>query len=100
MIKGIGTKRMALYLLISVCLFVFVASALASGMDMGHECTGEDCLICMAISLREELFTNLLPVAAILALWALTVKTATEPARLCPIPVTDTPVCLKVKLSN
>ena len=100
MIKGIGTKRMALYLLISVCLFVFVASALASGMDMGHECTGEDCLICMAISLREELFTQLLPVAVIFALWALITKASAESSETYPLPVTDTPVCLKVKLSN
>ena len=98
--KGIEIKKIILYLLVSVCLFVFVASALTSGIDMGHDCSGEDCLICIAISLREKLFTNLLPVAVILALWALTVKTATEPAKLCPLPVTDTPVCLKVKLSN
>lgn len=98
--KGIETKRPALYFLVLVCLFVFVVSALASGLDMGHECTGEDCLICMAVSLREKLFTQLLLVAAILTLGVVSVKASAEAAKTTPLPVTDTPVCLKVKLSD
>ena len=96
------TKRIktAVYFMIAVLLFIFIATALASGLNMGHECTGEDCLICMAISLRKRSIHPmlLLCMISVLSLFLIAKPTAASPRFTVFVPIT--PVCLKVKLSN
>ena len=98
--KSMKLTRFLLVCLIAACLALFLASALASGIEMGHECTGENCLICMAISLREKALHTLfllIAVSGIVLVLAENVAISRdEQTFLVPV----TPVCLKVKLSN
>lgn len=99
--RSIKISKILLYLLIVVCLFIFIACALASGIDIGHECTGDNCLICMAISLHEKAVHTLGLFVAVVSAFAL-VLTAKLP-HVCAEQhsyASVIPVCLKVKLSN
>ncbi|MBQ8407913.1 MAG: hypothetical protein IJY39_03525 [Clostridia bacterium] len=94
-----GSKALIIFM-IAVFLFTFITSALASGPIIGHECTGENCLICMAISLRERSVLPMLLLCMLLAVMplsaALLLRAHSEQGIYNPV----TPVCLKVKLSN
>ena len=96
------TKEMksVLYLVIAVLLFIFIVNALASGLNMGHECTGEDCLVCLAISLRKRSVQPmlLLCIISVLSLSAIAKLVVASPRLAVFVPITL--VCLKVKLSN
>ena len=98
MLKGI--RSLALILAV-VCLFIFTASALASGHDMGHECTGEDCLICIALSVREKALASIVLLAVVA--FALTLSLSSvfvEDIAKSINSALKTPVRLKVKLSD
>ena len=94
-----GIKAFVIFLAF-VCLLAFIAPTLASGHDISHDCKGEDCLICLAISISGNTLRFLVILAcafAIISIFAISLKA----------PVTDesyttiaTPVRLKVKLSD
>lgn len=99
--------RILLCLIVLTCLFTFIACALASGFEMGHGltgkacCTDENCLICLAISIREKISQTfaLLAICTFIAAVICAVKLPeihAEQHTYSPV----TPVCLKVKLSN
>ncbi len=88
-------------LLAVVCLFIFTASALASGHNMGHECTGEDCLICIALSVREKALASIVLLAVVA--FALTLSPSSSYIENTVNFINTafkTPVRLKVKLSD
>lgn len=95
------SARLIILVLIAVCFFAFIASALASGLNLGHECTGDDCLVCMAISLRERVSSWLVLLVSSLSILALaTIKERVDHSACRFFPIPATPVCLKVKLSD
>ena len=89
-----------LFLLIAISILSFVTVTLASGFDVGHECAGEDCLICLGISLRENMTDILLIFASLLSLFALIVFAYHVSIITVSSFTSETPVRLKVKLSN
>ena len=98
--KSILRTRTLFICLVVTCIILFLTSALASGIEMGHECTGENCLTCMAVSLRENITASLILLAAVFGV-VLTLEkypSAKQEEQCAPLSVT--PVCLKVKLSN
>ena len=98
MLKGI--RSLALILAV-VCLFIFTASALVSGHNMGHECTGEDCLICIALPVREKALASIVLLAVVA--FALTLSPSSSYIENTVNFINTafkTPVRLKVKLSD
>ena len=96
-----GITRILWGLLAAFCLFTFVASALLSGMAADHECIGEDCPICMAVSLCRHILRALallasVGLAATLIRIGLSHGLCARPRVFAPM----TPVTLKVKLLN
>ena len=86
------------WLLAAVCLLCCLSEGLPRhGMD--HACSGEDCLVCLCVSLREMLSA----IAIVLAGLHFTVcflRAYIHPGSSLVSPRLWTPVCLKVKLSN
>ena len=96
-----NAASLMLIALVAVCLFVFFASALASGHISEHTCTGDDCLVCLAISVRESSLRPLIHLACVITLVAcLTVTMLAQVRSALFNYATETPVCLKVKLSD
>ena len=107
MIKKTTNVKIVLCLLVFACLFTYIACALASGNNLGHDrlgqrcCTEENCLACLVLSLREKALQILifLTICTCIATIVLTTKLrATDAEQRTYAPVI--PVCLKVKLSN
>ena len=85
-------------LLVAVCLFSCAAEALPVH-GAAHACSGENCLVCLCISLRDHL-SGLLFVLAGLFLSVCFVRTGDRGISTPLFSGRWTPVCLKVKLSN
>lgn len=107
MIKKISNAKIILCLLVFACLFTYIACALASGNNLGHDrlgqscCTEENCLACLVLSLREKASQILISLAICTFITAIVLTTklrATDAEQRTYAPVI--PVCLKVKLSN
>lgn len=86
------------WLLAAVCLLCCAVEALPAH-EPDHTCSGEGCLVCLCISLREVLS------AMAILLSGLVFAVCFEPicahfGRTMISPRRWTPVCLKVKLSN
>lgn len=86
------------WLLAAVCLLYCVSGALPMH-SLDHTCTGEDCLVCLCISLREALATMSVLLAG-LYFTVCFVRSYVHRGYTLLSPRRWTPVCLKVKLSN
>ncbi len=97
--KLISTKAIVCTIA-AVCLICLITSALAFGIDMGHDCVGEECFICLCVSLREHIFRVLLAAAVVSIVCteeAIRAIRQNDGEDICTV---ATPVRLKVKLSN
>ncbi len=86
------------WLLAGVCLLCCVSGALPMH-SLDHACTGEDCLVCLCISLREVL-AAISVLLSVLCFAVCFVRPHVHRSCILLSPRRWTPVCLKVKLSN
>lgn len=98
--KSILRTRALLMCLVITCLVLFLTSALASGIEISHECTGDNCLVCTAISLREKALISLVLLTAVFGIVLKLEKDPSPKHEEQRAIHSVTPVCLKVKLSN
>lgn len=87
--------------IILICIICLAIISLGSGFEGLHECTGENCLICLLCAVRESIMNGsglvlCLFGSSLLASGILRGIGYTQSNSAC----LDTPVCLKVKLSN
>ena len=95
--KGI---KIFVILLAFVCLIAFIAPTLASGHDTSHDCKGEDCLICLAISTSGNTLRFLVIMACAFAIISVFAISQNVPVTDESFAMIETPVRLKVKLSD
>ena len=96
MLKKIFAIAFCLMVIMSILLSVSFVSHEAT-----HECVGEDCQICAAVSKCAEVLEKLLAVATFVSLFGLVVyTTGCADFSVGASWVVFTPVKLKVKLSN
>ena len=88
-------------LLALLCLFSYAAENAGAALDVEHDCAGEDCFVCFLVRLQEKI-TDLLQGLAVLASSAFLFVSVRRTVLFSGISHTnrETPVCLKVKLSN
>ena len=95
------TMQLAICVLVVLCALIFVVSSFASGMCRDHDCAGEQCAICLCISIMENISRILAVVLASVPALALTVIVVRAFGHGASLDFADkTPVCLKVKLSD
>lgn len=83
-----------------ICVLAFIAPTLASGHTTGHDCKGEDCLTCLAISMSSNSLRFLMILASAIAIFSLSAIIHRAFVTIeSPFSVA-TPVRLKVKLSD
>ena len=92
--------RFLALLMAIVCIFAFITLTLASGFDMGHECSGEDCRICMVANLCDNALRYLFISASAIAVFDLSIIVYRIFITTVSVPLSATPVRLKVKLSD
>lgn len=91
-------NRLLALLLAALCLFVCVTTALPSD-DMAHECVGEQCFLCLCLSLRQNpAALSVLPVGLCVLVYFIFKCGIHLPCAI--VPAFWSPVCLKVKLSD
>lgn len=90
--------RLLALLLAVLCLFGCVTVALSFG-DMDHDCAGEQCFLCLCLSLRQGM-ADVLALPASLCVLVYFVFKWGIPHQNVIVPASWTPVCLKVKLSD
>jgi hypothetical protein len=88
-------------LLTLLCVFSYAAENAGIEFDVEHDCAGEDCFVCFLVRLQEKI-TDLLQGLAVLASPAFLFASVQGTVLFSGIAHTnrETPVCLKVKLSN
>ena len=92
-------KTLAVILAI-VCVLAFIAPTLASGHIAGHDCKGEDCLMCLAISMSRNTLRFLMILASAIAIIPIFAIACRAFITVESSSVIETPVRLKVKLSD
>ena len=98
-IKAKSAKIFVL-LLAFICLMTFITPTLASGHDMSHDCKGEACLICLAISISGNILRFLVILACAFAIVSILAVSQKAPVTDESHATIATPVRLKVKLSD
>ena len=53
------SKRLAVLFMIAVTLFVVISCAAFNVIELGHDCTGEDCPVCYCVNLCENTLRQL-----------------------------------------
>ena len=97
-VKTNSVKIFALILAI-VCILAFIAPTLASGHITGHDCKGEDCLLCLAITNSNNM-RFLMILASIIAIFSIVAIAYRAFITVESSSSVETPVRLKVKLSD
>ena len=97
-------KKFATTIAAAICfvlLFALLLSSAFVALEAGHDCVGEGCLVCQAVSAIEKTLEKLfLALSFALAVGFLClVRGAVCRLVLCHIPASN-PVALRVKLSN
>ena len=97
-----GSKKIKLLavFMATVCVLAFITLTLTSGIEMGHECSGEDCRICMIANLCENVLRYLLISSYAIAVLALSIILCRTFITIVSASLTATPIRLKVKLSD
>lgn len=96
-----SVKRYLRLAVVLACIFCIAVISLFSGIGGLHECSDEFCVVCSVITLNEQIIRGLLT-ALCLICCALIICSRTEFLRISEIfrITAQTPVCLKVKLSD
>lgn len=90
--------RLLALMLAALCLFAWAAASPAlEGLE--HECAGEQCFLCLCLSLGQSLADMLLLPASLCFAVSFVVRCGIHHPNAI-VPAAWTPVCLKVKLSN
>ena len=91
----------ALLLCIGLLFALFISSAYITH-EAGHDCSGDDCMICQVIAINMNLLQTLgLAVLALLVLYALLqVKNVYCLQRGGHLPISDTLVSWKIRLND
>lgn len=100
MVRDRSAKAIIRFLTV-VCVLCIIAIFLSLGGDGMHECSGEDCFICLFATLRESIINGLFLLAVMLGIFsviALLLGASSATEQTCASRYT--PVGLKVKLSN
>lgn len=98
-VKVKSFKTLAVILAI-VCVLAFIAPTLASGHTTGHDCKGEDCLLCLAVSMSSNTLRFLMILASAIAIISIFAVAYRAFITVESSSVIETPVRLKVKLSD
>lgn len=117
--KNVKAKKLLVIIAVITCIFSITAISLFSGIGGLHECTAQSvcshgierdvcqecsedfCFVCSMLTLSEQIINGLLAVAFLVCV-ALIINIVSKCLRAeeyCPV-TAQTPVCLKVKLSN
>lgn len=99
--KNAHLCRCLLLLLTLSCLFCFLTYAASFNASPAHECTGEQCPICLCVTLHEQLLRALTVLTSLYCLFMAVIALQRLPLR-SPSSLREarSPVFLKVKLSN
>lgn len=100
--KRSGTAfKTAIVALATLCAVAFVMFSLAQVIDLDHDCYLESCPVCTAVAVRENILGAWAILAILLFAFALSVYfySVSSNDKKAQI-ITETPVRLKVKLSD
>ena len=83
------------------CLAFFTLSTFSAGMLIGHECAGEDCVVCFCLSVRQHMEEIATVLALVVVCSGLIIAARRFVRRMMALQIAScTLVCLKVKLSD
>lgn len=96
-----SVKKILLISAILACIFCITVISLFSGIGGLHECSDDFCVVCSVMTLNEQIIRGLLTALCLICL-TLIIHNVTEFLRTSDNyrTVVQTPVCLKVKLSD
>jgi len=94
-------SRKLIFCVVAFCLFSIVALSLTASVDGNHECTGDNCVMCLATTVREQILNVMVVLFFAVSAFVLPVFAFLQKREeICFSTVACTPVNLKVKLSD
>lgn len=94
-------RKIAVIIITALIALAMLSSAAFIAAEAGHDCTGEDCAVCCAISACVNLFKSLAVALSVPAGYACAFFGTGAVLKICgAFKASETPVTLKIKLLN